>query len=197
MATVVTSIGLKGMEGYRVQVEVQLIPGVEGVSIVGLPDTSVKESKDRVMAALYANDCQVPDKKIIINLSPAEQKKNSPIFDLAMAIGVMKEAGEIRYPIPDAAAFLGILSLDGSIKPVDGMLPAIVAAKKENIKVLCLPPMHDFPLQSMEGIEFRFVETLQEVIESFSGQLTAFSYTSLSSSEKVNGSDPHRVNVLK
>ncbi|MFC4025145.1 YifB family Mg chelatase-like AAA ATPase [Oceanobacillus longus] len=181
MATVITSIGLKGMEGYRVQVEVQLIPGVEGVSIVGLPDASVKESKDRVMAALYANDCQVPDKKIIINLSPAEQKKNSPIFDLAMAIGVMKEAGEIRYPIPDNAAFLGVLSLDGSVKPVDGMLPAIVAAKKENIQILYLPPMDDFPLQSIEGIEFRFAETLQEVIESFSGQLTTFS-TALPSS---------------
>lgn len=134
MATIVTSIGLKGMEGYRVQVEVQMIPGVESVNIVGLPDASVKESKDRVMAAVYTNDCQIPDKKIIINLSPAEHKKNSPIFDLAMAIGVMKEAGEIRHPIPDNAAFLGVLSLDGSIKSVDGMLPAIVAAKKRKHK---------------------------------------------------------------
>src|SRR5699024_10220945 len=128
-----------------------------------------------VMAALYANDCQVPDKKVVINLSPAEQKKNSPIFDLAMAIGVMKEAGEFRDPIPDEAAFLGVLSLDGRILPVDGMLPAIVAAKKENIKILYLPPIDDFPLEQMEGIEFRFVETLHDVIESFSGQLTAFS----------------------
>ncbi|WP_010531747.1 magnesium chelatase domain-containing protein [Lentibacillus jeotgali] len=65
------------------------MPRVEGVNIVGLPDTSVKESKNRVIAALYANDCEVPDKKVVINLSPAEQKKNSPIFDLAMAIGIM------------------------------------------------------------------------------------------------------------
>ncbi len=86
MATVISGIGLKGMEGYLVNVEVQLLPGVEGVSIVGLPNAAVKESKDRVMAALYANDCEVPDKKIVINLSPAEQQKNSPIFDLAMAI---------------------------------------------------------------------------------------------------------------
>ncbi|RDW21442.1 magnesium chelatase [Oceanobacillus arenosus] len=190
MATVVTSIGLKGMEGYRVQVEVQLIPGVEGVSIVGLPDASVKESKDRVMAALYANDCQIPDKKIIINLSPAEQKKNSPIFDLAMAIGIMKEAGEIRHAIPADAAFLGVLSLDGSIKPVAGMLPAVVAAKKEKIKILYLPPMPDFPLQSIEGIEFRFAETLQEVIDSFSGQLTAFSTSFFSSSDSTEEITP-------
>lgn len=87
------------------------------VSSIGLPDVSVKESKDRVMAALYANNCEVPDKKIVINLSPAEQKKNSPIFDLAMAIGVMKEAGDITEQIPNDAAFLGVLSLDKGCYP--------------------------------------------------------------------------------
>ncbi|WP_231514934.1 magnesium chelatase domain-containing protein [Oceanobacillus salinisoli] len=138
MAMVVSSIGLKGIEGYRVQVEVQLLPG-DGVSIVGLPDASVKESKDRVMGALYANDCEISDRKIIINLSPAEQKKNSPIFDLAMAIAVMKEADEIKDEIPEHAAFLGVLSLDGTIKSVEGMLPAIMAARKEGFKILYLP----------------------------------------------------------
>lgn len=63
MATTVSNIGLKGIEGYEVHVEVQLLPGIEGLSIVGLPYPSVKESKDRVMDALYANDCEVPDKK--------------------------------------------------------------------------------------------------------------------------------------
>lgn len=72
------------------------------------------------MATLYANDCEVPDKKIVINLSPAEQKKDCPIFNLAMAIGVIKEAEEITDLIPNDAAFLGVLSLDGSIKPVVG-----------------------------------------------------------------------------
>ena len=122
MATVVTSIGLKGIEGYIVQVEVQLPPGVESVSIVGLPDASVKESKDRVIAALYANNCEVPDKKIVINLSPAEQKKKALVFDLAMAIGIMKESGDFKDSIPEDAAFLGALSLDGTVKSVDGML---------------------------------------------------------------------------
>ncbi|SHG03676.1 magnesium chelatase family protein [Ornithinibacillus halophilus] len=183
MATVISSIGLKGMEGYRVQVEVQLIPGVEGICIVGLPDASVKESKDRVMAALHSNECGIPEKRIIINLSPAEQKKNSPIFDLAMAIGIMKEAGEIKHAIPKDAAFLGVLSLDGSIKPVEGMLPAIVAAKKEGFKTLYLPSMKDTPLSHIDGIEIRFVETLQEVIESFSGQLTTSIFTSSHTTE--------------
>src|SRR5699024_285655 len=102
-------------------------------------------------------------------------KKNSPIFDLAMAIAIMGEADEIRDPIPEQAAFLGVLSLDGSIKPVDGMLPAIISARQEGFEILYLPPIEDIPLTQIDGIEFRFVETLQDVIESFSGQLTAFS----------------------
>lgn len=75
MATIVNSIGLRGIEGYLVQIEVQIVPGKEGISIVGLPDLSVKESKDRVLGALASQDCELPEKRIIINLSPAEQKK--------------------------------------------------------------------------------------------------------------------------
>ncbi|MDC3412035.1 YifB family Mg chelatase-like AAA ATPase [Terrihalobacillus insolitus] len=133
-------------------------------------DASVKESKDRVMAALYANNCWIKGKKVIINLSPSEQRKNSPIFDLAMAIGVMKEVGVIRDPIPVDAAFLGVLSLDGTIKPVSGMLPAVFGAKKEQTRILYLPWMDDFPIEHIEGMELRFVRSLREVIDSFSDQ---------------------------
>lgn len=90
----------------------------------------------------------------------------------------MKEAGDIKEPIPNDASFLGVLSLDGSIKPVDGMLPAIMAARKEKVKILYLPPIPDINLTYIDGLEFRFVETLQDVIESFSGQLNTFSITS-------------------
>ncbi len=137
-------------------------------------------------AALYANDCEVPDKKIVINLSPAEQKKNSPIFDLAMAIGTMEEAGDIKDAIPDNAAFLGVLSLGGMIKTVDGMLPAIVAAKKEGIKHLYLPPMKHTPMPKIDDMELCFVETLHDVVASFSGQLSSFTITSMPSTEITN-----------
>ncbi|WP_229671708.1 magnesium chelatase domain-containing protein [Lentibacillus kapialis] len=163
---------------------------MEGVNIVGLPDASVKESKDRVMAALYANNCEVPDKKIVINLSPAEQKKNSPIFDFAMAIGVMKESGDLKETIPDDAAFLGVLSLGSTIKPVDGMLPAIVAAKKEGVNHLCLTPMKDTPFPQIDGMDYCFVETLHDVVASFSGQLSSFAITSITSSEAKNPPEP-------
>ncbi|WP_077619826.1 YifB family Mg chelatase-like AAA ATPase [Bacillus sinesaloumensis] len=170
MTTSVTSIGLRGLEGYKVIVEVQIIPGRESVSLIGLPEASVKESKDRVMATLYANNCSFPGKKIIINLSPSEQKKNIPIFDLAMAIGLMKEMHYIQHEIPVNTAFLGALSLTGEIKSVKGMLPAILAAKKQNIKILYLPCIEDLPFTNIDGIELRFVRTLNDVLQSLSGK---------------------------
>lgn len=176
ITAIISSIGLKGIEGYKIQVEVQLIPGIESVNIVGLPDVSVKESKDRVMGALYAYECEIPDKKVIINLSPAEQRKNSSLFDLAMAIGVMKADGFIEDAIPEKAAFLGGLSLDGSVTSIEGMLPAILAAKKEGFQILYLPYLEDVPLTQIDGIELRFVRTIEEVIDSFSGQLSVFDH---------------------
>ena len=170
MATVIQSIGLKGLEGYKVHVEVQIIPGKESVCIVGLPDACVKESKERVIGALYANQCELPDRKVIINLSPAEQRKNSPIFDLAMAIGIMKEMNHFRESVPSNAAFLGSLSLDGTIKPVEGMLPAIMAAKQAKVTELYLPFVPEMNLSQIEGITLHYVHSLDEVLQSFAGQ---------------------------
>lgn len=123
-----------------------MLPVVEELSIIRLPDASVKESKNRVVAALYANDCEVLDRKIVIHLSPAEQRKNNPIFYLVMAIGIMKEAGKITNPISKDTAFLGVLSLGGSIKPVEGMLPAIINHFLSKRKYLYVPPMVEIPL---------------------------------------------------
>lgn len=105
MTVNVSSIGLKGLEGYRVQVEVQMSRGTESMVIVGLPDASVKESKERVLSAIRSLDGDVTDQKIVVNLSPSEQKKNGPFFDLAMAIGVLKEMGEIKEDIPDSRLY--------------------------------------------------------------------------------------------
>ncbi|MFK4998673.1 magnesium chelatase domain-containing protein [Bacillus sp. N9] len=91
MAVKVSTIGLKGLEGYRVEVEVHVSTATESMVIVGLPDASVKESKERVLAVLQQQECDVTDQKIVVNLSPPEQKKNGPLFDLAMVIGILKE----------------------------------------------------------------------------------------------------------
>lgn len=126
----VLSIGLKGLEGYRVDVEVQVKDGFESIVIVGLPDASVKESKERVTAALHTHGFPLVEKKVIINLSSAEQKKkNGPLFDLAIALGILKSGGFIHERILVETGFIGALSLDGTVHPVEGMIAAILVAR--------------------------------------------------------------------
>jgi magnesium chelatase family protein len=129
MTVKVSSIGLKGLEGYRVQVQVKISAGTESMVIVGLPDASVKESRERVLSAISHFDVDVTDKKVVVNLSPAEQKKNGSLFDLAMAIAVLKELKVFKEDVPSETEFIGALFLDGSIENADGLLPALISAK--------------------------------------------------------------------
>ncbi|XQY91626.1 YifB family Mg chelatase-like AAA ATPase [Metabacillus sp. HB246100] len=170
MSSKVTSIGLKGLEGYRVQVEVQVKDGIETMIIVGLPDASVKESKERVSAALHSLGFSLVDMKVTINLSPAEQKKNGPLFDLAIAVAVLKSGNFLKEMIPQDSGFIGALSLDGSILPVEGMLAAILAAKKLQLDKLFLPYDPMIPNIEIPGLELVYIETLQDVIDVLRGQ---------------------------
>ncbi|XJZ26982.1 YifB family Mg chelatase-like AAA ATPase [Bacillota bacterium Lsc_1132] len=165
MASHVIGIGLKGLEGYRVSVEVEAVNGINSMVIVGLPDASVRESKERISAAFHALGYFHNHQKLIINLSPAEQRKNSPMFDLPIAIAILLELGEINPTIPESTGFIGALSLDGSIHVVESMLPAVMAAKKVGLKKLYLPYDDSFPLLVIEGLELVFVRTLQDVIQ--------------------------------
>ncbi|WP_335871154.1 YifB family Mg chelatase-like AAA ATPase [Bacillus sp. 2205SS5-2] len=170
MSAKVTSIGLKGLAGYRVQVEVQVIEGIESVVVVGLPDASVKESKERVSAALRSLGFPLVDMKVIINLSPAEQKKNGPLFDLAIALGVLKSGNFLKDHIPADAGFIGALSLDGTVLPVEGMIAAILAAKKLKLRTLYLPFDPTIPKIEIADLELVYIETLQDVMDVLSGQ---------------------------
>lgn len=151
MTVKIPSIGLKGLEGYPIQV--QVVEGKESMVIVGLPDPSVKESKERMLSAIHSLDCDMTDQKVVVNLYPSEQKKNSPFFDLAIAIGSLKERGEFKEPIPHDAVFIGALSLDGTVKKVEGMLPALMAAKSIGFKKVYIPydPLTLFDM--FEGLE--------------------------------------------
>ncbi|TKD70748.1 magnesium chelatase domain-containing protein [Pseudalkalibacillus hwajinpoensis] len=170
MSSNVTSIGLRGLEGYRVRVEVQAVDGMETIVIVGLPDASVKESKERVAAALHSMNHSLTDQKIIINLSPAEQKKNGPLFDLPMALGVLLNMKKIQVKLSEDFAFIGALSLDGGIHPVEGMLPAILAAKKLGLKRLYLPFDEALPQLEFKDLDIIYVSSVSEVIQHLSGQ---------------------------
>ncbi|MCC3359629.1 YifB family Mg chelatase-like AAA ATPase [Bacillus sp. REN16] len=170
MTKKVSSIGLKGLEGYRVQVEVRIRPGTESMVIVGLPDASVKESRERVIAALSFFDMDVTDQKVVVNLSPAEQKKNGPLFDLAIAIAALKELNVIRAEIPIDTAFIGALSLDGEVVKAEGMLPALVAAKSLGIKKVYFPFDPVIPIHMLQGMECVVVHHIEEVVQNLEGQ---------------------------
>lgn len=170
MTVKVSSIGLRGLEGYRVQVEVQVSPGLESMVIVGLPDASVKESKERVLSTLRTLDCDVTEQKIVVNLSPSEQKKNGPLFDLAMAIGVLKELEYMKEEIPQDVALIGALSLDGSVEKVEGMLPALIAAKSLGFKKVYIPLDPLIPIEMLEGLECIVVQHIDEVLQHLAGQ---------------------------
>jgi magnesium chelatase family protein len=170
MVTKIMSIGLKGVEGYRVQVEVQTIDGMEVFIIVGLPDASVKESKERVTAALYSLGHPLVDYKTVVNLSPSEQKKNGPLFDLPMAIGILKSLGVVKEKISPTTCFIGALSLDGSILPFEGMLAAALCAKKIGFAVIYMPYNRDLPEIKINGLDIIFVSSLHEVLQHLSGQ---------------------------
>lgn len=171
MSVVMKSIGLRGMTGYIVHVEVKAINGLGSFTIVGLPDLSVKESKQRVMATLFSlKNSNLHEKKIFVNLSPSEQKKNGPFFDLAMAIGIVIELG--LYPInpPVDTAYLGALSLDGTIQPIEGILPALLAAKQLGIKKIICPSHPSLAGFELNGVEIIFVSSFEETIQILSGE---------------------------
>lgn len=171
MSVVIKSLGLKGMEGYLVNVEVKVFDGPHSFKIVGLPDASVKESKQRVLAAILSSFSErLLEKKIIVNLSPPEQKKNGPFFDLAIAIGILKSIHFIKDEIPENCAFLGSLSLDGTVQPVRGLLPAIIGAKKQGIKRIFCPLDNSIPFEKLSGVELIFINSLEETILYLRGQ---------------------------
>jgi magnesium chelatase family protein len=172
MTVKIPSIGLKGLEGYRVQVQVQVVEGKESMVIVGLPDTSVKESKERVLSAMHSLDCDMTEQKVVVNLSPSEQKKNSPIFDLAIALGILKERGECKEEIPHDSVFIGALSLDGTVEKVEGMLPALMAAKSMGFKKVYLPHDPLIPFEMFEGLECIVIQHINDVLQHLSGQGT-------------------------
>jgi magnesium chelatase family protein len=170
LTAIVSSIGLKGLEGYRIQVEVQSKFGIETIKIVGLPDASVRESKQRVASALDSSGYPLTGQKITINLSPAELRKNGPLYDLPIAIGILLVQNLIKIPPPNNTAFIGALSLDGTIQPANGMLPAILAAKKLGIEKIYVPYDENLPPLHFEKIEIVFVLSLQDVIDHLSGR---------------------------
>ena len=134
----VRSLGLTGISGYEVRAECDLSGGLPAFEIVGLPDTAVKEARDRVRAAIKNCGFPFPVSRITVNLAPADRKKGGTVYDLPILVGILAAAGQLRLP-SGSCAFVGELSLSGQLRPVSGMLPMALAARRAGIQELYVP----------------------------------------------------------
>ncbi|MFA5528270.1 MAG: YifB family Mg chelatase-like AAA ATPase [Peptostreptococcales bacterium] len=165
MASIVKSFAISGVEGYLVDVEIKEIYGQPMISIVGLGDTAVKEARERVEAAI--NDCNYtfPEKKIVINLAPSDLKKSGSHFDLAMALGLLIETGQINSAKFEEFAYVGELSLNARLRSSVGILPMAIAAKKAGLQNVIVPLENVQEASLVKGIHVYGFDSLREVIE--------------------------------
>ncbi len=169
MMVTVRSLGLTGISGYEVSVECFLSGGLPGFDVVGLPDAAVKESRERVRAAVKNCGAKFPVSRITVNLAPARLRKEGTVYDLPILLGIMAAAEEIR-PLPEDAAFLGELSLSGALRPVTGVLPMALCAARCGIRKLYVPARNAAEATLAEGVTVYGVETVGQLMAHLTGQ---------------------------
>ncbi len=163
------SLGLLGLHGYTVEVEADVSNGIPAFDIVGLPDTAVKESRDRVRTAMHSCGYGFPVSRIIINLAPADIKKAGPLYDLPILVAIMKSTAQLSADLTDCA-FLGELSLSGEVRSVSGVLPMAIKAKEAGIKKLFVPAQDAVEGAVVDGIEVYPVENVPQLVAHLQGR---------------------------
>lgn len=167
----INSMGLFGTDSYMVGVEVDYGQGLPRIDIVGLPDAAVKEAQNRVRSAIKNSGFDFPKSRITINLSPADIRKEGPVYDLPILIAILKAGNQLPFDIDDCA-FIGELSLDGLVRHVNGVLPMVIRAQKSGIKRVFVPSSNALESSVVEGIEVYAVETVSQVISHIRGEIT-------------------------
>jgi magnesium chelatase family protein len=170
MLAMARSCAVVGLEGALIEVEVDLANGLAAFMIVGLPDAAVNEAKERVRAAIKNSGCLFPFRRITVNLAPADLRKGGPVYDLPIAVGILKAGGDIRLEEEvDDSLFLGELSLDGSVRHTNGILPMVALAAEKQVKRVFVPAVDAVEATLVEGIEVYPVETLRQLINHLNG----------------------------
>ncbi|MCH8896746.1 MAG: YifB family Mg chelatase-like AAA ATPase [Chloroflexi bacterium] len=170
MLAVAQSCAVVGLDGYIVQVEVDVSQGLPAFNIVGLPDAAVQEAKERVRAALRNSDCEFPMRRITVNLAPADLKKAGPAYDLPMAVTILLSLGRVSLP-QESSIFLGELSLDGSLRHTNGILPMVSVAKNQGFEAVYVPAADAQEAALVEGIHVYSVATLRDLLSHLEGEL--------------------------
>ena len=149
----ILSCTIVGIDGIPVEVEVDVGSGLPGFGIVGLPDTAIRESKERVRSALRNSGASMPNRRITVNLAPADLRKEGASFDLPIALGIMACIGKIDYGSLNSCMIVGELSLSGDIRPIRGVLPMALAAQKSGCRELILPADNWDEAAIVEGLD--------------------------------------------
>lgn len=175
MLSKVKSFGLIGIDGFLVEVETDTINGIPKFEVVGLGDTAIKEAKERIRCAILNSGLKFPNKKITLNLAPADVKKEGAIYDLAMAMGVLGSSDNIIQSyvgreINKNIIFLGELSLDGGIKRIKGVLPILISARKMGYTKFVIPKENELEASFISGIEVYGVSSLTEAVDFVCGK---------------------------
>ena len=164
MLSTVKTIALHGLEGFLVDVQVDVSAGMPSWDIVGLPDASIREAKERIRSAIKNSGYDLFSRKIVINLAPADIKKEGPAFDLPMAVGILKSLKVITKQNKENILIVGELSLNGNVNPINGVLPICIEAKKLGIKTIIIPKQNTKEASIISGIQVLGVSNLNEVV---------------------------------
>ena len=171
MLSIVKSMSLQGLEGFLVDVQVDVSAGMPNWEVVGLPDATVKESKERVRTAIKNSGYEFQSRRIVINLAPADTRKEGSFFDLPIAIGILIDFQNIKPQNLEDTVFIGELSLSGNINKINGVLPTCIEAKKLGIKRVILPDENAKEAAIVEGLEVIGANNLKQVVDYLNGNL--------------------------
>ncbi|GAB6072255.1 YifB family Mg chelatase-like AAA ATPase [Venenivibrio stagnispumantis] len=171
MLSIIKSGGNIGIDGYIAYVEVSISQGLPQFIIVGLPDTAVKESKERVKTAIENIGIKFPLKKVVVNLAPADILKQGTLYDLPIAIGILANSGIIKQERLEKTAFIGELALNGDLRGVKGILPIAIKLKEEGFEEFILPKANEKEAALVKGLNVYGFNNLREIIDFLNGDL--------------------------
>lgn len=171
MLSIVKTISLQGLNGYLIDVQVDISSGLPSFEIVGLPDVSIRESKERVKTAIKNSGFNLFSRKIIVNLAPATKRKEGTSFDLPIAVGVLIASNYIYSNKIKNLAFIGELSLDGKVNKINGILPMCVELQSLGIKEVVIPKENLKEAEMVNGIRIIPVSRLMEVVKYLNNEI--------------------------
>lgn len=164
MLSIIRSYGLTGINGYLIKCEIDISNGLPGYDIVGLVGASMKESKERVKSAIKNSTFKYPIVKVTVNLAPADTKKEGPLYDLPVALGILQATEQLPEKCMDDYIILGELGLDGSVRKINGVLPILISARLDGYKKVIIPKGNCPEASYIEGMEIFGVDSLKEAV---------------------------------